>query len=148
MPRNKMQHNATLERLSPAQVIAIDAMLAGKTITAAASAAEVDRATVHRWLKDDFAFQAELNRGRREMRRATLGNLERLAAKAADCIEKAIDQGDVKSALEILKRLHLFAAGPIGSDDPAELASDAELDAAVRQGDNTLRAMEAELETC
>ena len=129
MKCNEMQHNATLESLSPAQITAVEALLAGKTITAAAAAAGVDRVTVHRWLKDDFAFQAELNRGRREMRNATCGNLERLAAKAAECLEKAIDQGDVKAALEVLKRLRLFAPDPIGSDNPAELAAEAEMEA-------------------
>ena len=145
MKCNTMQRNATLESLSPAQMTAVEALLAGKTNTAAAAEAGVDRATVHRWLKDDFAFQAELNRGRREMRRATFGNLERLAAKAAECLEKAIDQGDVKAALEVLKRLQLFASNRIGSDDPAELAAEAE-QATKRQGELTFRDMEAELE--
>ncbi len=110
MQCNKMQQNATLETLnglSPAQVTAIEAILAGKTITAAASAAGVDRVTLHRWLKADGAFQAELNRARSEIRLATVGSLERLAAKAAACVEKAIDEGDVKAALEILLHRHL-----------------------------------------
>ncbi len=147
MPCNAMQRNATLESLSRAQATAVEALLAGKTITAAAAAAGVDRATVHRWRKDDFAFQAELNSGRRELRSAAFGNLERLAAKAADCLEKALDQGDVKAALEVLKRLQLFALDPIGSEDPAELAAEAELDAAARQDDDDMRAMMTEQET-
>ncbi len=125
MPCNETQEPATLESLTPAKILAVEAMLAGKTITAAAAAAGVDRGTVHRWLHHDFAFQAEWNLRRREMRRATCGSLERLAAKAAGCIEKAIDEGDVKAALEILNRLRLFAPDPIGSDDPAELAQNA-----------------------
>jgi hypothetical protein len=64
-----------------------------------------------------------------------------------DCLEKAIDQGDVKAALEVLKRLRLFAPGPIGSDDPAELASEAQVEAAERQDDLKMRAMMAEWES-
>ena len=88
----------------------------------------------------------KLNRGRREMRSAAFGNLERLAAKAAECLEKAIDQGDVKAALEVLKRLQLFAPARIGSDDPTELAAAAERAAQI--GDNQMRAMVAELAGC
>jgi transposase-like protein len=56
--RNGTPQNATPESLTPAQDTAIVALLAGKTITDAATAAGVDRATVHRWLKDDLAFLA------------------------------------------------------------------------------------------
>lgn len=130
-----MRQDELTEGLSSAQAAAVEALLAGKTVTAAASAAGVGRATVYRWLKDDFAFQAELNRGRRDLRRAAFGNLERLAAKATDCLEKAIDQGDLKAALEVLNRLRIFAPDSIGSEDPAELAMEAENAAADRQDD-------------
>ena len=68
-----------------------------------------------------------------KLREATIGNLQRLAAKAAVCVEKAIDQDDVKVALEVLKRFPPLALGPIESDDPAELALKAEVEAAERQ---------------
>ncbi len=143
MQCDKMRQNETLDSISPAQAATVEAMLAGKTVSDAAAAAGVSRATVHRWLKDDFAFQAELNRGRREIRRTAFGNLERLAAKAAECLEKAIDQGNVKAALEVLKRLQLFAPSRIGSDDPAELAVEAEIKATAREGNHKMRVMRA-----
>ena len=144
MECDTMQPTATLDSLSPAQFRAVEALLAGKTITAAASAGGVDRGTVHRWLKDDFAFQAELNRARREMRGAAFGNLERLAVKAGDCLEKALDQGDVRAALEVLKRLKLFTPPRIGSEDPEELAAEVEVEAAERKAHRDARAMDAE----
>ena len=98
-----MTQNDTLSPLSPAQVKVLAEMLTGKTITDAATAAGVERITVHRWLRENFAFQAAWNRDRQELRRETYARLERLAAKAADCLEKAIDGGDVKAALEIIK---------------------------------------------
>jgi hypothetical protein len=145
MKSDRMRQNATLDSISPAQEAAVEAMLAGKTVTEAALAGGVSRASVHRWLKEDFAFQAELNRGRREIRRAAFGTLERIATKAAGCLEKALDEGDVKAALEVLKRLQLLAPSRIGSDDPAELAEEAKIDAAARQGANEFRAMQAQL---
>src|SRR5438046_1747190 len=68
---NRMQQNATpAGTLSGTQERALTMLLSGKSITDAATAAEVDRTTVHRWLKEDFGFQAALNRGRRELREA------------------------------------------------------------------------------
>ena len=81
MKCDTMRQNEAPEGLSSAQAATVEAMLAGKTVTGAATAAGVGRATVDRWLKDTFAFQAELNRGRREIRRATFGNLERLVGQ-------------------------------------------------------------------
>ena len=65
--------------------------------------------TVHRWLREDFAFQAAWNRDRQELHRGTFARLERLAAKAADCLEKAIDGGDVKAALMVVKGMGILA---------------------------------------
>ena len=83
------------------------------------------RAAVYRWLKNDFLFQAELNRGLSELRRAIFVNVDRLAAKAVLCVEKAIDEGNVKVALEVMRRAGLFNLRPTGSDDPAKLAAEA-----------------------
>src|SRR3954470_11486988 len=113
--------------LTPAQEGAVAALLAGKTVTEAAAAAGADRTTVHRWLKDDFAFLAAYNRGRREMREALQGRLMALADKAVGAVESAVAAGDGKAALALLKGLGLLPgrATGIGSDDPEELASEA-----------------------
>ena len=139
MACNGMSQNATLESLSPAQLTAVGALLAGKTVTDAATDAGVDRATLYRWRKEDFAFQAALNAGRWELRGAIFGRLDRLAAKAADCLEKAIEGGDVKAALEVVKGMGILVPTSIGSDDPAELAAEAEVAAKERQGTLTQR---------
>ena len=122
MPCDETKLNQTSESLSPAQHAVLEAMLAGRTITAAAG---VGRAVVYRWLKNDFLFQAELNRGLSELRRAIFVNVHRLAAKAVQCVQKAIDEGNVKVALEVMKRAGLFNLRPTGSDDPSKLAAEA-----------------------
>jgi hypothetical protein len=66
-------------------------------------------------------FQAALNRGRRDLRQAIVHRLERLANDATECVGKAVRDGDVKAALEIVKRLDVFAGRHLGSDDLAEL---------------------------
>jgi hypothetical protein len=144
MQRDETRRDEVKENISSAQAAVVEAMLGGKTITDAATAVGVDRSTVHRWLKDDFAFQAELNRGRRETRQAAFRNLERLAAKAAECLAKALDQGDVKAALEILKRADFLKLTSIGSEDAAALAAEAQMQASERKAALKQRALMAE----
>ena len=144
--RHETPYNATvLEPLTPAQETAIAALLAGKTITDAAADAGVDRATVHRWLREDFTFTAAFNAGRRELREGVQTRLERLAEKAAAAVERAIDNGDVKAALEILKGLQVLAPVPMGSEDPGELAEDDRLKALEQAGRRRNREMFARM---
>ena len=75
MSCEEVRDDQTAEGLAPIQAAIVEAMLAGNTITDAAAEAGVNRHTVHRWLKGDFAFQAALNRGRRETYRAASRNL-------------------------------------------------------------------------
>jgi hypothetical protein len=124
-----MRQNATgaEKTLTPAQERALAALLTGKTVTAAADDAQVDRTTVHRWLKDDFVFQAALNRGRRDLYEALRVRLMTLADKAVECLERSLAEGDGKTALEVLKGLGMLPgkAQNVGSDDPEDLAGDA-----------------------
>jgi hypothetical protein len=123
-----MLQNATpIDALSPSQEKAIAALLMGKPVTDAASAAGVDRTTVHRWLREDIGFQVAFNRSRRELREAMINKLMALAEKATDAVERSITEGDGKTALSLLKGLGLLSGEPpkIGSDDPQDLADDA-----------------------
>ncbi len=77
-----MQQNATQKRqrldLNDSQVNALAALVAGKNVTQAAEIAEVDRTTVHRWLREDWDFQAALNQERRDLMKAVEGKLPEL----------------------------------------------------------------------
>jgi hypothetical protein len=56
-----VRHNATPETTTtPGQLRAITALVGCATVTAAAEAAGVSRATLHRWLAGDSTFAAEL----------------------------------------------------------------------------------------
>ena len=109
--------------LLPPQIAALEALLAGANVTDAAAAAGVDRSTLHNWLRKHFAFQAALNAGRKDLRQAIAHRLERLANDATECVGKAVREGDVKAALEIVKRMDVLALRYLGSDDAAELES-------------------------
>ena len=113
---NTMPQNATSDDgLSPTQELALAALLAGKTVTAAAQQAGVDRSTVYRWLRNPYqpGFRLALERGRWELRQAVQARLLTLADKAADCLEVTLAQGDGKAALALLKGLGLLN-GPGG----------------------------------
>ena len=93
----------------------------GKTATNAAAAAGISRSTLYNWTGKDFRFQAALNRGRRDLQRAVACRAGQLAADATECVARAVREGNVKAALEIVKRANVFAASKIGSDDEAVL---------------------------
>ncbi len=118
--RNGAADNGPAKELTIQQIAALDALLNGSSVTDAAAAAGVDRSSVHNWLRKNFAFQAALNRGRKDMRQAIVHRLERLANNATECVDKAVREGNVKVALEVVKRVNVFSRF-CGSDDPAEL---------------------------
>jgi hypothetical protein len=119
MPR---QNETPAPELTPAQLLALEALLAGRTVTDAAVAASVARQTVHRWLADDVAFAAELNARRLELRDAAQGRLFTMAQRAAEAVEKAITAGDLRVSLTLLEKLGLLAPPQIGPGDAAALA--------------------------
>jgi hypothetical protein len=79
--------------LSPAQHVAIGALMVGKTATDAAAACGVNRETVSRWLNHDAAFQAELGRQRAALHAAVDDRLRNLTAQALDTLEDLMTVG-------------------------------------------------------
>jgi len=115
--------------LEPKKEAALASLLSGATVTRAAEAAGCSRNSVHRWLKGDHAFLAAYNRGRKELRDATSTRLLALAEVAAGCVARAVDEGDAKVALAMLKGLGLLSGErlTIGPDDPGEVAEEKEM---------------------
>lgn len=105
----KREHGLTAK-----QLVAIDCLLMGKTDREAAEVAGVNRVTITKWRLYDPYFQAELNRRRAEIWNAAVDRLRNLILKALDVVEKSLDQGDVKTALEIVKMSGLDMTKPGG----------------------------------
>ncbi len=115
---NKTQQNAT--SLTSTQEKALQAMLSGETVTAAAKTAKVNRTTVHRWLNDPD-FLAVRNSYRSELRDTQHHRLARLASKAIEVVEQALEDGDIRTALAVLRGIGLLAGqapqtGPTNAD--------------------------------
>ncbi len=139
--------------LPPPQTTALEALLAGSSVTDAAAATGVDRSRLHNWLRKNLAFQAALNAGRKDLRQVIAHRLERLANDATECVGKAVREGDVKAALEIVKRLERLAPAisaamtrpswrsmkPSGNNKLAERGDRAENSAERRRDTRTLR---------
>jgi hypothetical protein len=101
------------------QELALEALLAGATVTDAASAAGVSRQTVHRWLAAP-AFVAELRTRRDELRSALLGRLEALAVRAVERLGTLLDHEDPSVALRAAARILAVAwPGMPCHDEPA-----------------------------
>ena len=89
-----------------------------------AEAAGVSRETVHRWKREDWTFQAAVNRARRDLQEAVERRLLVVAEKAMSNVADAVDEGNLSASLSVLKGLGVFngVAPSLGSDDPDLLA--------------------------
>jgi hypothetical protein len=127
--------------LQPKQTLAVEQLVAGGTVTQAAEAAGVDRTTVHRWLRNDFAFQAAYNNAQRDLRREVEDRLTRLTNAAAETVVAAVEGGDVRAALAVLRGLGLLPGRQptIGADDPEELAERAAIAERKKEDDRIFR---------
>jgi len=94
----KREQGLTIEQLN-----AIDLLVTGKSDQEVADKVGVNRVTVTSWRLYDPYFQAELNRRRKETWGASVDRMRALLPKAFDVLEQAINNGDVKAALELIK---------------------------------------------
>ena len=111
----------TRRELTGAQLNAIAALLGGASITDAATAAGVQRQTVHEWLRQS-QFVIVLNTGRAELWEAQQNALRALGDKANSVLETALDSDDVGLALkaaQIVQRA-LVGLGPPRGPKTAE----------------------------
>jgi transposase-like protein len=110
-----MPHVATL---SLAQERAVSVLATRRNVAEAARAAGVNRTTVHRWIRGSEAFQQACETRRSQLRSEVQNRLFSIADKAVDVIEQALDDGDPKTALAVLRGIGLL------SGDPAPGAAD------------------------
>jgi len=108
--------------LTGAQLNAIAALLGGASITDAATAAGVQRQTVHEWLRQS-QFVIVLNTGRAELWEAQQNALRALGDKANSVLETALDSDDVGLALkaaQIVQRALVGLGPPRGPKTPED----------------------------
>ncbi len=118
---NKSSQEPQGSNLSVEQLNAIDILVQGKTDQETALAVGVVRETVTRWRNDNPYFAAELNKQRKLIWGTNQDRLRSLTTKAVDTIESALDAGDSKAAVEVLKAVGLYGqvkepSGPVDAE--------------------------------
>lgn len=108
---NTLPPKRTVSGLTQAQERALQSLLEGATVTAAAKAARVNRTTVHRWQRDE-TFNSELQKRRLELQSVVRDRLSAMATKAANALESALDNGNAKAAIVLLKGLGFLTDEP------------------------------------
>ncbi|MCM1991335.1 helix-turn-helix domain-containing protein [Oceanirhabdus seepicola] len=113
-------HISSQNKLSVNQLNAIDLLIQGKTDQETADIVGVARETVTRWRNENPYFAAEMNRQRKQIWEGQHERLRGLVSKAVDTLEKAIDEGNVKAAIELLKVVDFYGnvKAPSGEEDP------------------------------
>jgi len=111
----------TIETLAVEQRAALDLLLMGKSVIESAKSAGVARATVYRWIKNDPVFRAAYNEWHDQLRESSRSRLLALTDKAADAVEKALEAGDARTALQLLKGMGMLREVSPGPTDPAEV---------------------------
>jgi hypothetical protein len=106
--------------LTPDQAAALDLLLSGQTITAAAAAVGVTRETVSRWRNSDPAFQAGYNAALQSAYDATTARLLDARGKALDRLAALVDHADPAIALKAAGALlRVGVDRPGGDTSPA-----------------------------
>jgi hypothetical protein len=119
---------AAAERLGTEQRSALEKLLGGKSVAESAELAGVSRATVYRWLKSDFQFRAAYNQWHDEMEESARSKLLMMSDLAAGAVRTALEKGDARTAMQLLKELGLMKPGGERLLDAGELKQRAELD--------------------
>lgn len=143
---------AALEALEPAQEAAITLYLAGHSDTDVAAAVGVTRQTCNEWRRQHVVFMAELERRRADLWRSSAERLRSGITKAIANLLGAVEAGDLKASIALLKAVDLYGDGamhPIRELDPETLIrqqAEAQVD---REGvpRNALLAMTEHLDT-
>ena len=112
------------------QEIAINALMRGASVSAAAQEAGYSRETLSRLLHDNVVFQAELNKRRVEAQDIITGKLSGLIERVIEAVGGAFDNADLppvvvlQSGLSVLPKLYaMLDARKIGSVNSVTLAN-------------------------
>ena len=106
--------------LTEQQAHAADLVAEGKSLGDVAAAIGAAAATVSEWQADNPAFIAEVNRRRREAWATAQDRLRALVPQALDALAQAVEAGDLKASVEVLKAVGVYGKVPApgGQTDP------------------------------
>jgi hypothetical protein len=126
--RGSGEVSVVLSGLGDKQRAVLEGLLEGKTAEETARTAGVGRATVYRWLKTDPAFGAAYNEWHSAMRESCRSRLLMQTDKAAGAVERAVENGDTRAALQLLRGLGFVRPTADGPSDAEEVRKRMELE--------------------
>ncbi len=115
-------------RLAADQQNAMELLVMGKTIAETARSAGVSRTTIYHWLRNDPVFQAAYNQWHDQLEEGCRSRLLTLTDKATDAIEKALENGDARAALQLLKGMGMIQHKIVGPTDAEEIRKKSEIE--------------------
>ena len=115
------------------QTTCLEELLSGKNVSDAAQAAGVSRMTVYRWLNDNPAFRAAYNQWHAQVKFHARSRLLALSDAAVSAVQKALETGDAKLGLTILKSIGVLKEQEAGISDPEQVARRMDIDARRRE---------------
>lgn len=116
LQRTNDHETAHRSALTPQQMRAVDLLVQGKTDGQVGAEVGVARECVNRWRHHNPHFIAALNAERLALWQASRERLRALGDKALDVLDDALDAGDTRVALGLLK-LRAADRAPLGATD-------------------------------
>jgi terminase small subunit-like protein len=107
--------------LAKEQQVVLEGLVVGKPLKELSEAAGVARSTIYRWMKHDAAFRAAYNQWHEQMLESGRSRLLMMVDTAADSLQKALEAGDSKAALELLRGMGVLKARAVGPTDAEEI---------------------------
>jgi AcrR family transcriptional regulator len=131
---NEVDGSAEMDRLPVKQRGALEALAKGMSVADAAAGVGVSRGTVYHWLKNDAAFGAAYNQWHEMMEQSCRSRLRMMLDKASSALEKALEGGDAKAALQLLKGMGMIRGeDKERSTDAEEIAQERRIERAQRK---------------
>jgi hypothetical protein len=103
-----------LEGLSVPQALAMDTLMRGGSITAAATTADVSRQTLYNWLEPGQPLHTALTLWKQDLATTARTRLLMMTDIATSNVMTALTRGDHRTALTLLQKIGVLSAPPIG----------------------------------
>jgi transposase-like protein len=116
------------EKLEEKQQAALDLLRIGNSVAETARTTGITRQTIYNWLRHDPVFQAAYNRWHDEMEKSAQYRLLMMTEKAMDALEKALEAGNARAALQLLKGIGMLRERAVGPIDPEQVRQTMELE--------------------
>ena len=114
--------------LSLTQCRALESLMSGHSMSAAAKGAGVARATLYRWMNEDPQFRAAHNSWQKDTISAVRSSILALTEPALRAVAAQLEAGDGKMGLALLKSLGMLAPPSPGSTEVADVRKEQQIE--------------------